>query len=118
MGGVIMTTGESITVKGWELCFLEVKIIKVKFTYLVAMPEHLARVLRATLSPRSTFLTGPLTVAQCFTASKVSPSWMCHSTLKPAISGLYDDRNVGDKTHVQSSCLNTSSKNGTPANTP
>ncbi len=33
-------------------------------TYLVAMPEHLASVFKATRSPSKIFRTGPLTVAQ------------------------------------------------------
>lgn len=32
--------------------------------YFVAMPEHLARIFRATRSPRRILRTGPLTVAQ------------------------------------------------------
>lgn len=32
--------------------------------YFVAMPEHLARIFKATRSPRSILRTGPLTVAQ------------------------------------------------------
>ena len=52
-----------------------------RLAHLVAMPEHLASVLRATRSPSRIFRTGPLTVAQCLIGSKDSPSWMCHSTL-------------------------------------
>ena len=47
----------------------------------MAIPEHLARVLRATRSPRRIFLTGPRTVAQWVVGTKEWPSFMCHSTL-------------------------------------
>jgi hypothetical protein len=50
-------------------------------THLVAMPEHLASVLSATLSPNKIFLTGPRTVATCVTGLNTSPSCTCHSTL-------------------------------------
>ena len=48
---------------------------------LVAIAEHLARVLRATRSPRRILRTGPRTVAQWVIGVKDWPSFMCHSTL-------------------------------------
>ena len=85
--------------------------------YFVAIPEHRASVLRATRSPKSIFLTGPLTVAQCLTGVKVLPSLMCHSTLAFLLAGIME-AHQDILTYVQSSCLNTSSKNGTPASIP
>ena len=51
-------------------------------TYLVAMPEQRARVLRATRSPRSSLRTGPRTVAHWVIGLIEEPSSMCHSTLE------------------------------------
>lgn len=49
--------------------------------YLVAIPLHRARRLRATRSPRSRYRTLPRTVATCLMGSNSSPSCKCHSTL-------------------------------------
>src|SRR5579859_1209224 len=49
--------------------------------YFVAMPEHRARTLSATRSPRRSFLAGPVTVATLATGSNSAPSVKCHSTL-------------------------------------
>ena len=48
---------------------------------LVAIPEHLARIFRATRSPRRIFRTGPRIVAQWVIGVKDWPSSICHSTL-------------------------------------
>lgn len=50
-------------------------------TDLVAMPEHRARVFRATRSPRRILRKGPRTVAQWVMGVMEVPSFMCHSTL-------------------------------------
>lgn len=50
--------------------------------YFVAMPEHLARMFKATRSPRRIFRTGPRTEAHWVMGSKDSPSLMCHFTLR------------------------------------
>mmetsp|Transcript_13026 Transcript_13026/g.36945 ORF Transcript_13026/g.36945 Transcript_13026/m.36945 type:complete len:238 (-) Transcript_13026:169-882(-) len=64
-----------------------------------AMPEHLERIFRATLSARSSFLEGPRTVAIWATGVNSVPSVTCHSTSQP-------------------SCLKTSEAKGVPASTP
>ena len=51
-------------------------------SYFVAMPEHLARMFKATRSPRRIFRTGPMTEAHWVMGSKDSPSLMCHFTLR------------------------------------
>ena len=92
-------------------------------TYFVAMPEHLASVFRATRSPNRIFLTGPRTVAQCSTGLTTWPSNTFHSTLHCYLSlccevvCILEEKN-GLITYIQSNCLNTSSKKGTPARTP
>ena len=68
-------------------------------THFVAIPEHLARVFRATRSPSKIFRTGPLTVAQCLMGLKASPSLMCHSTLYMIISFM-SNSNDFQRTHT------------------
>lgn len=91
--------------------------------YFVAMPEHLARIFKATRSPRSILRTGPLTVAQWVMGVRISPSFTCHSTLDhSALADLefesQQGRASGGQAYVQSSWRKTSSKNGTPAMIP
>ena len=91
-------------------------------TDLVAIPLHLASTFNATLSPKSSSLALPLTVATCFTGSNLSPSFICHSTLhREKIGGCLGDplniRQEQSSTHRQPSCANISSTNGTPAST-
>ena len=50
-------------------------------TYFVAMPEHLAKVFNATLSPRRINLMGPRTMAHWVIGVIAEPSATCHSTL-------------------------------------
>jgi hypothetical protein len=80
-------------------------------TYLVAIPEHRAKVFKATRSPRSSCRAGPVTVATFAIGENSVPSFMCHSTLRMRI------KNIGGL-YEQPSCSKTSSKKGTPAKTP
>jgi len=71
-------------------------IDRVVGSHFVAMPLHLASMLRATLSPSRRCLALPRTVATCLMGWNASPSFMCHSTLPTA---LIHDRK--DYTHQE-----------------
>lgn len=72
----------------------------------------------ATRSPNKSCRALPRTMATLVLASDgtTDPSGMSHSTLVSQESGKYFF--TSRRTHVQSTCLNTSSKKGTPASTP
>lgn len=72
--------------------------------YLVAIPEHRASMFKATRSPRRICLAFPRTVATCLTGSNVSPSRMCHSTLRPEDQSVTTrKRNPGKQATMQHS---------------
>lgn len=102
-------------------------------THFQAIPEHLANVFNATLSPRSKFLAGPLTVATlilgCSAVGRTGePSVRCQVTLPGEMVSLLrlrtgERRKEGgkkrkNKTYEQPKYAKISLTNGTPARTP